>query len=230
MIYIPPWQMKAPVTYQANFADNDWAAIVDACHKNQVPDTWAVGNQKTMTINGTAYAIDIIGKRHDDYADGSGKAPLTFQMHDCYDIFYPMNIKSTNAGGWTSCRMRTDYMPNILTLMPTEVKNGIHEVSKLTSAGNKTTTINTTADKLFLLSEIEIFGSTTYSVEGEGTQYDYYKAGNTKVKKLSGSAYIWFERSPVRNATNAFCSVTNNGETGKAVAGYKYSVAFAFCF
>lgn len=227
MFWIPPRKRDQ---YDPVFANNTWAQIIDACHKNQVPDTWVVDNQKTMTIDGTAYAIDIIGKRHDDYADGSGKAPLTFQLHDCYDIFYPMNIKSTNAGGWTSCRMRTNYMPDILTLMPTEVKNGIHEVSKLTSAGNKTTIINTTADKLFLLSEIEIFGSTTYSVEGEGTQYDYYKAGNTKVKKLSGSAYIWFERSPVRNATNAFCSVTNNGETNKAVAGYKYGVAFAFCF
>ena len=31
----------------------------------------------------------------------------------------------------------------------------------------------------FLLSEIEIFGSVSYSKSGEGTQYDYYKAGNT---------------------------------------------------
>ena len=222
--------LKAPVTYKANFADNTWAQIIDACHKNQVPDTWVVGSQKTMTINGTAYTIDIIGKGHDDYADGSGKAPLTFQMHDCYGELKAMNIKYTNAGGWTSCYMRTNYMPNILTLMPTEVKNGIREVNKLTSAGSQSATINTTADKLFLLSEIEIFGSTTYSVEGEGTQYDYYKAGNTKVKKLSGSADIWFERSPVGNATNTFCSVTNNGETGKAAAGFKCCVAFAFCF
>lgn len=73
----------APVTYKANFADNTWAQIIDACHKNQVPETWVVGNQKAMTINGADYVIDIIGKGHDDYADGSGKAPLTFQLHDC---------------------------------------------------------------------------------------------------------------------------------------------------
>ena len=61
----------APVTYKANFSDNTWAQIIDACHKNQVPETWVVGNQKAMTINGADYVIDIIGKGHDDYADGS---------------------------------------------------------------------------------------------------------------------------------------------------------------
>ena len=68
--------LKAPVTYNANFADNDWATIIKACHKNQVPETWVVGNQKAMTINGADYVIDIIGKNHDDYADGSGKAVI----------------------------------------------------------------------------------------------------------------------------------------------------------
>lgn len=38
--------MKAPVTYKANFADNTWAQIIDACHKNKVPETWVVGNQR----------------------------------------------------------------------------------------------------------------------------------------------------------------------------------------
>ena len=106
--------LKAPVTYKANFADNTWAQIIDACHKNKVPATWVVGNQKTMTINGTAYAIDIIGKSHDDYADGSGKAPLTFQLHDCYAYVNRMNSSNTNSGGWTSCAMRSTHLPAIL--------------------------------------------------------------------------------------------------------------------
>lgn len=40
--------LSASVTYKANFADNTWAQIIDACHKNQVPDTWVVGSQKTI--------------------------------------------------------------------------------------------------------------------------------------------------------------------------------------
>lgn len=222
--------LKAPVTYQANFAGNDWATIIDACHKNQVPDTWLVGNSKTMLINGTAYQIDIIGKNHDDYADGSGKAPLTFQLHDCYADIMQMNGGNTNSGGWTSCAMRSTNLPAILIQMPTEVQNGIREVNKLTSAGSQSSTINTTADKLFLLSEIEIFGSVSYSASGEGTQYDYYKAGNSKVKNRNGSAYNWWQRSPYIGNYRDFCAVSNGGIADRISANDTYCVAFGFCF
>ena len=222
--------LKAPVTYNANFADNDWATIIKACHKNQVPDTWVVGNSKTMLINGTEYQIDIIGKNHDDYTDGSGKAPLTFQLHDCYADVNRMNSSNTNSGGWTSCAMRSTHLPAILALMPTEVQNGIREVNKLTSAGSQSSTINTTADKLFLLSEIEIFGSVSYSKSGEGTQYDYYKAGNSKVKNRNGGAAYWNERSPLKDGSTQFCMVSNTGTADYGGASSAAGVAFAFCF
>ena len=211
------------------FADNDWTSIIAACHSGSVPSTWVVGNSKTMTINGESYQIDIIGKNHDTYTAG-GKAPLTFQMHDCYGETKNMNSSNTNRGGWTSCAMRSTHLPAILALMPTEVQNGIREVNKLTSAGNKSSTINTTADKLFLLSEIEIFGSVSYSKSGEGTQYDYYKAGNSKVKNRNGSAAAWWERSPRGSNTAYFCLVNNNGDAYDRDASSALGVAFGFCF
>lgn len=212
-----------------NFADNDWASIIAACHSGSVPSTWVVGNSKTMTINGASYQVDIIGKNHDTYANG-GKAPLTFQLHDCYGETKNMNSSNTNNGGWASCAMRQTHLPAILSQMPTEVQNGIREVNKLTSAGNQSATINTTADKLFLLSEIEIFGSVSYSKSGEGTQYDYYKAGNSKVKKYNGSADIWWERSPSGSNSTHFCIVISNGSAGYGYASVALGVAFGFCF
>lgn len=182
-----------------------------------------------MTINGTSYQIDIIGKNHDTYTAG-GTAPLTFQMHDCYGTAYAMTTDYTNEGGWTSCAMRSTHLPAILALMPTEVQNGIREVNKLTSAGNQSATIETTADKLFLLSEIEIFGSVSYSKSGEGTQYDYYKAGNSKVKKYNGSAYYWRERSPFGGNSVYFCSVDDYGDVAYDNAPAQNGVAFGFCF
>ena len=212
------------------FGNNSWADIIKACQKKQVPNTWNVGDSCNMTINNKTYAIDIIGKNHDDYADGSGKAPLTFQLHDCYADTKAMNSSNTNSGGWTRCDMRQTHLPAILNQMPAEVQNGIREVNKLTSAGNKSSTINTTADKLFLLSEVEIFGSTTYSAAGEGTQYDYYKAGNSKVKNLDGSADSWWERSPNVSSSTGFCRVKSNGLSEGYRANYAYGVAFGFCF
>ena len=212
-----------------NFADNDWTFIIAACHSGSVPSTWVVGNSKTMTINGASYQIDIIGKNHDTYTAG-GTAPLTFQMHDCYADTKAMNSSNTNSGGWTSCAMRQTHLPAILALMPTEVQNGIREVNKLTSAGRKSSTINTTADKLFLLSEIEIFGSVTYSKNGEGTQYDYYKAGNSKVKNRNGSAAAWWERSPRASDIANFCLVDSSGSANNRNASTAIGVAFGFCF
>ena len=212
-----------------NFADNDWTFIIAACHSGSVPSTWVVGNSKTMTINGASYQIDIIGKNHDTYTAG-GTAPLTFQMHDCYADTKAMNSSNTNSGGWTSCAMRQTHLPAILALMPTEVQNGIREVNKLTSAGRKSSTINTTADKLFLLSEIEIFGSVTYSKNGEGMQYDYYKAGNSKVKNRNGSAAAWWERSPRASDIANFCLVDSSGSANNRNASTAIGVAFGFCF
>ena len=218
-----------PVIFDAIFANNSWKAIIAACQSGSVPDSWAVGNSKMMTINGADYQIDIIGKNHDTYTAG-GTAPLTFQLHDCYGTKYKMNSSDTNNGGWTRCAMRRTHLPAILALMPTEVQNGIREVNKLTSAGSQSSTINTTADKLFLLSEIEIFGSAEYSMAGEGSQYAYYSAGNSKVKNFSGLANIWWERSPIGSNSTCFCIVNSNGSAYNAFASNSIGVAFGFCF
>ena len=215
--------------YKASFFDNSWDTIIDACQSGDVPETWVVGNSKTMTINGASYQVDIIGKNHDTYTAG-GTAPLTFQLHDCYGTTYPMNSSNTNSGGWTSSVMRTTTMPALLALMPSEVQAGIKQVNKLTSAGSQSSTINTTADKLFLLSEIEIFGTVTYSKSGEGSQYAYYSAGNSKVKNLNGSAGYWWERSPYGSTSAAFCLVTSSGSADSSSASNSYGVAFGFCF
>lgn len=230
--YTAPASKQCSVTVSLlkdNFADNEWSEIIAACQSGNVPASWVVGNYKNMTINGKAYRIDIIGKNHDTYAAG-GTAPLTFQMHDCYDETKQMNSSNTNSGGWQNSAMRTTHLPAILNMMPAEVKAAIRDVQKKSSAGNQSSSIQTTNDKLFLLSEIEIFGSTTYSFAGEGKQYDYYKAGNSKVKNLSGGADGWWERSPGSSGSASFCFVTSNGAARADGASYSNGVAFGFCF
>ena len=217
-------------SYNPVFANNMWEQIIEACHNNAVPDTWKVTDHKPMTINGVDYQIDIIGKNHDDYSDGSGKAPLTFQLHDCYGDLKNMNSSNITNGGWTSCAMRSTHLPAILALMPTEVRNGIRKVNKLTSAGRMSSTINTTADKLFLLSEIEIFGNVIYSVSGEGTWYDYYKVSDRKAKNYNGRVSSWWERSPNGRDSMRFCLVDGIGSAFYNNARLATGVAFAFCF
>ena len=218
--------------FEPVFANNSWETIIAACRSGSVPGSWAVGNSKNMTINGTEYQIDIIGKNHDDYADGSGKAPLTFQLHNSYGTAYAMNSTSTNAGGWKECAMRKTHLPTVLALMPTEVQSGIREVSKKTASGGSGTStgIETVTDKLFLLSEVETFGSTGNSAAGEGSQYAYYGAGGSAVKTLNGEMSSWWLRSPMRTSNYSFCASSGSGSPTDLDATAERGTAFAFCF
>ena len=217
-------------SYDPVFANNTWEQIIAACHNNAVPETWKVADQKPMTIGGSDYLIDIIGKNHDDYLDGSGKAPLTFQLHDCYKLAKTMHSTAANTMGWTKCSMRVEHLPIILKQMPADVQSGIREVNKITAGGGRSTVLVTTQDSLFLLSEVEVFGSAINSHSGEGTQYDYYKAGNSTVKNFNGSAYDWWERSPTANSTRYYCNVKSTGSAVNSSANVTRGVAFGFCF
>mgnify|MGYP002769028436 CR=1 FL=1 len=216
--------------FDSVFANNSWETIIAACRSGNVPDSWAVGNSKNMTIGGAEYQIDIIGKNHDDYADGSGKAPLTFQLHNCYGTAYAMNSTSTNAGGWKECAMRKTHLPAVLALMPAEVQSGIREVSKTTATKSSDSWLATVSDKLFLLSEVEVFNSTENSETGEGSQYAYYGASGSTVKTLNGTATSWWLRSPMRTADFAFCASSVGGDPTHLNATDERGTAFAFCF
>ena len=161
---------------------------------------------------------------------GNGKkAGITFQMVDCLATKYPMNSSNTNSGGWKNSAMRTSTMATLLNQLQSDLKNVIKAVDKRSTAGSQSTTIDTTSDKLFLLSEIEIFGALTYSKAGEGEQYAYYKAGNSRIKKVNGTAGWWWERSPYGSSASGFCGVFSNGSAGSDSASGSGGVAFGFC-
>ena len=208
------------------FGNNSWAAIIKACQEKQVPDTWNVGNSCNMTINKKTYAIDIIGKNHDDYADGSGKAPLTFQMHTTYATQYKMNGAEYNNCGWKNCLVRTsNAFPKLKQVMPAEVVAALKAVTKKTTAGGASSSIDTTSDTLFLLSEIEVQGTRTHSYAGEGTQYAYYKTAANRKKNRA-----WYLRSPRINSTSCFCRTGWDGDADWSVASEVDGIAAAWCF
>ena len=227
--YQTEYRVASLKTLSSNFADNDWDKIIEVCHSGNVPDTWVAGDSKTMTIDGKSYQVDIVGKNHDTYTAG-GIAPLTFGLHDSYGTTYPMNSSGTNETGWDGSKMRTETLPAILAKMPVNIRNGIREVNKLTTAGNQSATINTTADKLFTFSEMEVYGSATQSHAGEGKQYDYYKAGNSKVKKVGSTDWWWWLRSPNNSSSTTFCAVSTDGSIANSLASNSYGVCFGFCF
>ena len=95
------------------------------------------------------------------------------------------------------------------------------------------TTIETDIyDDVFLLSEVEIFGTTTYSASGEGSQYPYFETTTNRYKKPTyntNNSARWWERSPRVSFTYSFCFVSNNGNASNDDASDSLGLAPAFC-
>lgn len=217
-----------PFTIGDNLNDTDWADI-DICGRlGMAQQFFKVGDSKTVNIGGTNYEVQIIGFNHDDKVSG-GKAAYSFQLVDCLNQAQQMNTSNTNTGGWNGSAMR-GRMSTYKSQLPAALRNVIKTVKKKSGTGGGSSSgTQQTNDDLFLLSEIEIFGTTTYSVAGEGTQYEWYKAGNSRIKKVNGSANRWWERSPHSGNTNFFCRVDSSGGASANAADDSRGVSFGFC-
>lgn len=143
-----------------------------------------------------------------------------------------MNSSNTNSGGFPGSAMYSWLQNTLLKQLPSDLQAVLKSVNKKTSKGSASSTINTNAMKLFLFSEIEIFGTTTYSASGEGAQYPYFATAGNRIKHLAngtGSAYWWWERSSNASASVNFCCVFSNGNASDNGADFSNGVCFGFC-
>lgn len=220
------------------FADSDWATITEVAAAGKAQNYFAVGDDKNILLStGEEITITILGFNHDDLTSG-GKAPITIGMKNLLATKYPMNSTNTNAGGWNNSVMRSSTMATLLSQLPSDLQSAIKQVNKLASAGSSSATITTSADKLFLFSEVEIDATTTAVYAQEGVQYEYWqtikdgKISADRIKYLSnggGSAYTWWLRSPYAGNSSLFRYILSSGDVGNSVASIAYGVSFGFC-
>lgn len=200
------------------FADNDWEDIIEACETRRVPDTWEIGDSKPAG----SYEIVIIGKNHDTYSDGGGTAPLTFQFKNSAGSY---RMDDSSFYSWSGCYARNTAMPAILALLPSVIQAGVKNVDKVTQYGTVNKYLETTRDKLFLLSEVEVTGATTNSTDGEGSLYEYYAAEANRKK-----GFVWPLRSRYRTQDAHCCSVNMAGTIIAMGTTGSAAMLPAFCF
>lgn len=225
-----------------------WAEIAALASSRRAACVLNVGDEKTITLStGEKVTLVILGFCHDGYYDSENDEDnyytITFGMKNCLTTRYQMNASNTNVGGWKNSKMRTSVMATLLSQLPSDLQSVIKEVYKKTSAGNKATTIETTNDKLFLLSEVEVNGTTAATYKDEGAQYAYFRRDGgyiatpdgwypQGIKALSdgdGSTCIWWLRSPyVANATGFRCVYAIGGVSVNGASG-SCGVSFGFC-
>ena len=211
-----------------------WEDISIVCKAGLAAEYWAVGDQKTISMDGTSYAVDIIGFDHDVPANttayGRTNAGITFQLHEIYNTSYQMHTSTLNKFGWHECYMRTSVMTTLYNKLPVELRNVIVKVNKnagYDAVGKRT--IKTSSDSLFLLAETEVLGAEKYAVSGEGSQYTYYKNGGNTVKNINGTKRVWWLRSLSESDSDGFCSITTVGKSNVYGNTSKLWVSFAFC-
>lgn len=200
----------------------------------------SVGDSVNIAIDGTSYAFVILGFNHDNLANvtaygsatATGKAGITLKMKNRLNTVYSMNSTATNVGGWINCMMRTTLQDYIYAQLSDAWKNLIKRVTKKTSTGNKSLTIKSSSENLFILAEFEHWGKTEYSAPGEGEQYAYYKAGNAQAGNVQARGVLpdvmnW-TRSPDVTSSTSF-TVYSGVTRYMKDANRKNYVLFAFC-
>ena len=211
-----------------------WEQINSISEAGLASEYFSIGDTKSISINGASYYVKIYDFDHDDKYDGSGKAGITFGLSILLSSAYKMNNSNTNNGGWHNCVLRTTTLrETIYNQLDDSVRKVIKTVTKKTSGGlNNNNALYPSPDTLFLFSEIEVFGYLVLSVEGEGTQYPIFTDSTSRQKTARGNATkrVWWVRSPIKDATNGFRTVTAAGEPGQADATYSSAyVCFGFC-
>jgi len=203
-------------------SDEEIAAMIDAARAGtidlQSDGGWTVGDMRPIDISaftgggGTSHAaqtIDIAITQFGDYMNCG--CLFQFDFVEALATGQRMNATSTNVGGYGESEMKTTTIPALVAALPNWLQSRLKTFDVLASAGNKSSTIDTVSgNQLALRAEVELFGTTTYSAAGEGSQIEWYKRGATTRLKRSGrtgSTADWWERSPDVSDSTYFCSV-----------------------
>lgn len=187
------------------------------------------------TFSNQTYWVYIIGFDHNSAKEGKGIAFQGFKTAQTggVDIAVTgttygstgsgmiMNLTVTNVGGWNGSWAHTTCMAQWKNCFPSDLQAVIRTTTLYTdntgSGSTSASVVTANSNEVYYLAEYEVFGSNKYAnanEQAQQAQYDYYKAGNSRVKYRSdntSAAASWWLRSPGRSGSNAFCGVNTAG-------------------
>lgn len=194
---------------------------------------------KQIVLDGSrALDVRVAGIAHDDKADGSGKAGLTFMTVGGIELL-PMNDEATVEGGWEASKLRSRLAGEQLDRLDKELVDAMVPVKKMTNNVGITDSfesITPTDDKLWVFSVHEVCGDVTWDVDEfrerrgsedvdgllnqEGGQYEVFAQagvhaesdpnGFLSLEKSTGKSPWWY-RTPY---PFEFSGYSNTGNTG----------------
>lgn len=134
--------------------------------------------------------------------------------------------------------MRTVHVrEHFYDVLPDDLKEGIKQVNKKTSTGNKGTTVETTADDVWLFSLLEMGVKSLgapYSQEGNAYPAFNSEASRVKHKGKGGTTIYYWLRSAYAGNTTYFKQVSSSGNASAgsyngSANSTSYGMAVGFC-
>ena len=189
------------------------------------------------TTRGEAIRAEIMGFNTMLYFGDTPimKPHVLMQTRDCLTAIYPYNDNPDNNGGFDASKLKTS-LETILTTFPADLKNAILECRRLES---KKGNWSWYGRKLFLPTEVEVFGNVAWSEAGYGSggskqwegyqrSYKHVIKGLGKGKADRGLNCNWWLSSPSASNTLFFCHVNSYGNADSTDARNSDGVAPAF--
>jgi len=145
----------------------------------------------------------------------NGHTTCAFQVDQVDCLNEPGRLASSgyNTTGWAKCR-RTWCNNVYYNAVPETLRPIFKEFVNKSSYGRASSSLSTFNDYFSFRAEIEIRGSATNSVAGEGTYVTWYKIAENKVKKVNGTAASFWTRSPQKSNLYNFLYFGTAGTTG----------------
>lgn len=185
----------------------------------------------------TVADVEIIAHNHDNLADNSGKATLTFFCKDLPQILQRMNVSTGSVSGYKDSSMREFANGELLDALPNELKSIIKPVLKISDDGSQNKKLITTTDSCWLASYDEVgFINGSSNLSGQGELYSDVFSDD----KDSREKYIvdntdtggWWLRSSVyftNSNSTMFWRVQKTGAAYTEIQTNQFYVAFGFC-
>lgn len=231
------WSELHSISLLMTAADNEQGAREIAVKYHLCNQDGSLDGTQTKRLalkDGTVANAQIIGLMHDTKTDG-GIAGITFWLRDA-PFEACMNSTDSNDGGWDACDIRASLREDMPQTLPNDLRMQLVEVAKATNntgATHDAAAVSATADKLFLLSTVEIFGSQADDAardvpydaainNAEGLQYPYFNGARTACPG------IWL-RSPSCFDDAKFACTDAEGRLGYREASVTLGPSFAFC-
>ena len=206
--------------------DEDMCVYIIGFNHDGASNTVDFGTFRSSSLNGADLClIDSM------YNKGATNGSCYFNIN---------HSSATNVGGWKGCDLRYDVLGStdtrgkdatantllrvndgtLMGALPKDLKSVMKPMLVYTdNTGNKSISlanVTESVDYLPLLAEFELFGKCTNANPGEAnkqSQYTYYLAGNSKVKKdhINQTGVSWWTRSPYKGNNASFIYVYLTG-------------------